>query len=352
MRVLVVDDSAFMRQAITKMLDSDPGIEVVGSARNGKEGLELAGKLRPDVMTMDIEMPVMDGLTALRRIMSECPTRVLMLSSLTTEGSHAALTALKMGAADVLAKDQSQVSLGITKLKEDLLRRVRALARSPIVRRSASPAAGERPGSVPSFRPGQFDVICIGSSTGGPPVVEKILGALPANMSAPLVVAQHMPEVFTKSLAERLDKVCALRVVHAEDNMPLEQRTVYIAPGGRNLHLSKVGLARWRMVVNDLPAESLYRPSADALLLSAAKNMGKRALAVILTGIGSDGLEGAKPLREKGGVILAQNEETCVVYGMPKAVTENGLVAASLAPGQIGRALATLGTSGAASRSA
>ncbi len=347
-KVLVVDDSAFMRKAIAQMLQSDADIEVVGTARNGKEGCELAGKLHPDVITLDIEMPEMDGLTALRHIMRDCPTAVIMLSSLTTEGSHAALTALRLGAADVLAKDMSQVSLSITNIRDDLLKRVRGVAggsrrRKPIGMTTSSSAhsAGSMT-SVPAYRPGQFDVVCIGSSTGGPPVLETILSVLPATMSAPIVVAQHMPELFTRSMAERLGQVCKMRVVHADDHMPLEQRTIYIAPGGKHIHLHKLGLVKWELLVNGEPKEALYKPSVDALFASAAVATGGRTLAVVLTGIGEDGLLGARDLHAKGATILAQNQETCVVYGMPKAVTQAAIIAASLSPEEIGQSVATL----------
>ena len=342
MRVLVVDDSAFMRRAMTQMLTSDPHIEVVGTGRNGKEGLALAKSLEPDVITMDIEMPEMDGLTALRRIMQECPTQVMMVSSLTTEGSHVALQALKLGAADVLAKDNSQVSLTITNIQQDLINRVRALALSKKHSRHKPVFADHSHDQPPTFRSGQFDVICIGSSTGGPPVLERILMDLPPSLSVPVVVAQHMPEIFTKSMAERLDMICSLKVVHAEDHMKIEPRTVYIAPGGHNIHLNKLDLARWELLVNDQPADAIYKPSVDALLHSAAKHAGARALGIVLTGIGQDGLEGGRALHARNGTILAQNEETCVVYGMPKAVTENALIAASLCPEQIAASLLTL----------
>ncbi|MCC7203578.1 MAG: chemotaxis response regulator protein-glutamate methylesterase [Phycisphaeraceae bacterium] len=348
MRVLVVDDSAFMRRAIKQMLQSDPAIEVVGVANNGREGFELAKKLEPDVITLDIEMPEMDGLTALRHIMRECPTQVVMVSSLTTEGSHASLTALRLGAADFLAKDMSQISLSVTNIQEELLTKVRALGAAPKHRLKRGTAFAPVTHAVPTYRPGQFDVICIGSSTGGPPVLETVLPSLPATLTTPVVVAQHMPEIFTRSMAERLNESCQIPVVHAENHMPLAARTIYIAPGGKNIHLHKTGLARWEMLVNDEPKEALYRPSVDALLASAAKATGARTLAVVLTGIGEDGLQGARPLHAIGGTILSQSQETCVVYGMPKAVTQAALIQASLTPEQIAQSLQSLARQAAA----
>ena len=341
LRVVVVDDSAFMRRAISQMLATDEQIQVVGTARNGREGLEMAKKLRPDVVTLDIEMPEMDGLTALGRIMRECPTQVLMVSSLTVEGSHAALRALKLGAADVLAKDTSQISLSITNIQRDLLNRVRTLARSRRPRPLTTGATARQ--AAANFRPGQFDVVCIGSSTGGPPVLETILASLPPSLATPIVVAQHMPPIFTASMAERLDGLCPLPVRYAQDGMPLERRAVYIAPGGKHLHIEKIGVARCQLRVSEQPREALYRPSVDVLLASAAQAMGSRALGIVLTGMGNDGFEGGKKLHGRGGTLLAQSEETCVVYGMPKGITENGLVAASLSPQGIVSSLCTLG---------
>lgn len=348
MRVIVIDDSAFMRRAITRMLTSAPDIEVIGTARNGREGLEMVQRLRPDVVTLDIEMPEMDGLTALSRIMRDCPTQVIMLSSLTTEGSHAALRALSLGAADVLAKDTSQVSLSIDNIRDELIARVRALGARAQRQNRPQPVAAA---AVPVFRPGQFDVICIGSSTGGPPVLETILAKLPQTLATPIVVAQHMPALFTRSMAERLNELCQLPVKHAEDGMPLEPRTIYIAPGAQHIHIHKLSLARWELRVNDEPKTAIYRPSVDALFESAAQAMQSRVLAIVLTGIGNDGLAGARELHSRGAVILAQSEETCVVYGMPKAVTQAALPIACLPPCDIAKAIATLAVKPAATPS-
>lgn len=342
MNVLVVDDSAFMRKAITQMLQSDPQIHVLGQARNGREGVELAEQLRPDVITLDIEMPEMDGLTALRHIMQRCPTQVLMLSSLTTEGSRAALRAMSLGAADVLAKDASQVSLSATNLQEELIGKVKALAAAG--RGAASPprATAGSAENLPRLSSSQFDVVCIGSSTGGPPVLDTLLRGLPETFALPIVIAQHMPLLFTRSMAERLGEICRLRVVLAEDGMALEKRTIYVAPGGSQTHLHKIGLARWSLRVDDEPRDAPYRPSVDALFHSAAQTFGQRTLAIVLTGMGTDGLDGAKALHQRKATLLAQSAETCVVYGMPKAVTQAALVAASLSPAQFAQLLRQL----------
>ncbi len=340
-RVLVVDDSAFMRRAIQQMLADDPQIEIVGTGRNGVEAVDLAKRLKPDVITLDIEMPEMDGLTALRRIMREAPTQVLMCSSLTTEGSRASLRAMCLGAADVIAKDQSQFSLGVNKLKPRLTSLVKTLGRSPRPSSTTSPAhaASEKP---PAFRPGTFDAVCIGSSTGGSPVVETILAAMPANLHTPFIIAQHMPRIFTQSMAERLDQLCPLTVVHVEDGMTVEPGHVYLAPGGAHLHIRRQGLTRRALHVSDEPTDHIYKPSVDVLFSTAAETFGKRTLGIVLTGIGDDGLRGARQLHDRGATLLAQSQETCVVYGMPKAVTEAALVQASLCPAGIVRSLLSL----------
>lgn len=340
MRVIVVDDSAFMRRALRRVLQRAPGIEVIETGRNGREGLELARRLRPDVITLDIEMPEMDGLTALRRIMAVAPTRVLMLSSLTTEGSKSALQALKLGAADVLAKDGAQDVFSLDHLERELVAKVRALGQA----RPADPRTPEAPADrPPAFRPRQFDAICIGSSTGGPPVLETILAQLPPALRPPIVIAQHMPAVFTASMAKRLDELCPLPVVHAEHNMPLAPGQVYVAPGGRHLHLRRLGPSRRQLSVEDEPRDALYRPSVDVLFSSAAETTGRRTLAIQLTGMGCDGLEGARRLHQRGATVLAQSEASCVVYGMPKGVTEEKIAAASLSPSGIVQALASIG---------
>lgn len=344
MRVLVTDDSAFMRRAICSMLNSDPDIEVVGIARNGREAVEAAKRLQPDVITLDIEMPEMDGLTALRHIMRDSPTQVLMLSSLTTEGSHVSLKALSLGAADVLAKDQSQVSLKINDLRNELVQRIRALGASRRFKGGVAGIARPARPPVPKFRHGAFDVVCIGSSTGGPPVLETILASLPGDLATPIVVAQHMPEVFTRSMAERLGNTCQLRVVHAGHGDPLSKRTIHIAPGGQHLKLQKDGLAKWKLSVGPQPVSHRYKPSVDALFTSAAESVGRRTLAIVLTGIGDDGLAGARTLHALGAPVIAQSQETCVVYGMPKVVTQAGITIASLTPTEITRTLLSLTT--------
>ena len=342
MRVLVTDDSAFMRRAVTTMLSADPEIEVVGSARNGKEAVDLNKKLKPDVITLDIEMPEMDGLTALRHIMRTAPTQVLMLSSLTTEGSVASLKALKLGAADVLAKEQSQFSLNMSKLQDKLINLVRALAKSNPHRKTGESTSSSIATEIPRFRSTQFDLVCIGSSTGGPPVLETILGALPGSTQPPIVIAQHMPELFTRSMTTRLNEMCALNVVHVENRETIESGNIYLARGGMHIQIHKTAAGKLEARMGPEPADAIYRPSVDALFASATEAVGSRALGVVLTGIGSDGLEGAKRMHQAGGKVMAQDKDSCVVYGMPKSVNEEGITMASLPPTDIAKSLSTL----------
>jgi two-component system chemotaxis response regulator CheB len=330
-RVLVVDDSAFMRKAISTMLDKDPDIQVVGTAKNGADGLDKVRQLDPDVVTMDIEMPRMDGLTALKHIMMEMPRPVLMISSLTTEGAEATLKAMEAGAVDFIAKRLSLVSLDIVRIEDELRSKVKAVAkrrmrivpfrRKRLVREVAKtsplPAVQER-GKVVR------DIVAIGVSTGGPPAVQKILSELPADFPACILIAQHMPKTFTGPFAKRLNEASALDVKEAESGDVIKPGRVFVSPGGSHLKI-KQQVTHIDVVVDSEPADALYKPSANELIASVAQAVGRRGLGVILTGMGSDGREGIRQLKERGGFALAQSNETCVVYGMPKAIVDAGL---------------------------
>lgn len=329
-RVLVTDDSAFMRRAIRQMLEEEPDIEVVAVAHDGKMAIEYAKQHQPDVITLDIEMPVMDGLTALRHIMRQDPTQVLMISSLTTEGSVASLQALRMGAADVIAKEHSTCAANILEIKEHLVKCVRELAKSR-KRRSDNPAPPTPAHSIPKLNVNDYRILAIGSSTGGPPALEKILPALPADFPLPVVVAQHMPLVFTQSMAKRLDEVCALKVVHADHGTPITPGQIHIAPGGTHLHLTRRA-ARVFSTLNDEPVKEVYKPSVSVLFDTCAEIYGGQTLGIVLTGIGEDGLTGAKTLKSKGATLVAQDEASSVVYGMPRAIAEANIASAQLNP--------------------
>jgi len=339
--VVVVDDSAFMRKALASMLEKDPDIRVVATARDGQEGLDVIRKHNPDVITLDIEMPRMDGLTALRHIMMEMPKPVLMVSSLTVEGAEATLKAMELGAVDFIPKQLSKVSLDIVKIEEDLQAKVKQVARRKLrppmaLRRPCPPTSGGAPcppGAAPEprrdvARPSSGalvrDVVAIGVSTGGPPAVQNVLSALPKDFPAAIVIAQHMPAAFTGPFAKRLDGICQVSVKEAQTGDRLSPGQVFIAPGGKHLKLIQK-VSRVEIEITGDPAEALYKPSANVLVGSAAEAVGKRALGVILTGMGSDGLEGVKVLKQKGGRAIAQSDSTCVVYGMPKAIVDAGL---------------------------
>ena len=328
-RVLVVDDSAFMRKAIENMLKNVPDIEIVGFGRNGKEAVELSKSLHPDVITLDIEMPIMDGLEALSIIMRENPTSVIMVSSLTTEGAEATMKALDIGAVDFLAKDKSFASFGVMKIEDQLIEKIRYFStrkpRAKLAQRPQSPAASGRQLFTPkvSGLSGK-KIVAIGTSTGGPQSLQKVIPLLPPTLNKPVLVVQHMPPNFTHSLASRLNSLSRLTVVEAQGKEKLEPNVVYIAKGGFHLKIKKVGTNYYTEVTKE-PAEVLHIPSVDVMVQSVAESFGKDALGVIMTGMGSDGLKGLTSLKKMGGAVIAQDKDSCVVYGMPRAVVEAGI---------------------------
>mgnify|MGYP000044182410 CR=1 FL=1 len=330
--VLIIDDSAFMRKSISIMLESDPDIKVVGTARNGLEGLDLVKSLKPDVVTLDIEMPVMDGLTALKKIMAESPTPVIMVSSLTTEGAEATLKALELGAVDFIPKELSYVNINITKIKEDLISKVKEIAKQKKLKerlnRLKSISQFARPertyspqNQIPAIG---YKAIAIGISTGGPLSLQKILPLLSEKIQIPVFIVQHMPPKFTKSLADRLNSMSKLNVKEAENGEKIENGTVYIAPGGYHMTVKKNGSAVSLINISEEPSYTLHRPSVDVMMNSVINVYGKYTLGVIMTGMGKDGFEAIKNLKSLGGYAIAQDEPTCVVYGMPKAIVDAG----------------------------
>lgn len=354
--VVVIDDSAFIRNWLTMLLEKDPEIKVVATAKDGLDGIEAIRKHDPDVVTLDIEMPRMNGLEALAVIMKEMPRPVLMVSSLTSEGAESTLKALELGAADFIAKKP----IIDNAYQEGILNRVRAVAKGgaimrmrrlaqqrQIASRSATPpptpprppaqttassftaarppltrpTAEEPPKlNMPAGRP-KRDIVAIGVSTGGPPAVQKILSALPADFPAAILIAQHMPAAFTGPFAARLNNSSALTVKEAENGEKIRAGTVYISPGGQHLTVKP----NLDIVISPEPTSELYKPSATLLMDSVGRTFGRKALGVMLTGMGSDGLEGAKVFKQQGGRLIAQSEQTCVVYGMPKAVVDAGI---------------------------
>lgn len=318
------------------MLESDPEIKVVATAREGTEGIEMIKQYKPDLVTLDVEMPGMNGLDALRVIMKEFPLPVLMVSSLTTDGAEATLEALDIGAVDFISKDLSHVSINIVKIRDELIAKIKGIVSSPAIRRryQVRNAAIEYAGSRVPFRRevstlksngNSHRALVVGISTGGPHALLRMLPQLPSTFPLGVAVVQHMPPHFTKSLAERLNSICKLQVKEAENGDELKSGTVLVAPGGKQMMFSNDGRTV-TTVISEEPQTILYRPSADVMMSSAATAIKEPIIGLIMTGMGKDGLEGLKMIKNKGGYILAQDEESCVVYGMPKAAVDEGIV--------------------------
>ncbi len=372
--VLVVDDSGFFRKRLTEILTGSGQIKVVGAATNGREGVELAAKLRPDVITMDYEMPVMDGISAVREIMKKNPTPVLMFSSLTYEGARVTLDALEAGAVDFLPKNFEEIARDGGQLQRILIDRILDVARSqpgarpnsaPVTRptdqtarntiaartRTPSssaprPAPAQRPPEAAveaevsrrSYRRGpakHYTAVGIGTSTGGPVALQRVLTALPASFPAPIVLVQHMPASFTPAFAERLNKLCQIEVRQAEDGDMLKPGLALLAPGGKQMMIeNRGGQGRVRILPGD---ERLnYKPCVDVTFGSLARSFPGKTLGVILTGMGADGKDGCRMMKQSGSDVWSQDEKTSVIYGMPMAVAKAGLSDEILALDEIG----------------
>jgi two-component system chemotaxis response regulator CheB len=336
-RVLVVDDSAVVRRMITDALSLDPGIEVVGTACDPFVARDKILELQPDVMTLDIEMPRMDGLTFLRILQQHRPMPVIVISSISQAGSRAALDAMEFGAVDVLAKPRSAWNLG--DLRDQLARRVKAAmsARLNHIRPAARTAANTpAPAEVAgSYSPKQL--VVIGSSTGGTEAVKELLQRLPDGLP-PILIVQHIPPVFSKTFADRLNEVCAMEVREAVAGDEARAGTVLVAPGDFHMVVEWTG-GCYRVQLRQDPPIHHTRPAVDMLFNSAAKCAGANAIGIILTGMGRDGAQGMQQLKANGALNIAQNEETCVVYGMPRAAVELGVVDRVLPLDQIPHAL-------------
>ncbi len=321
-RVLVVDDSAFIRRAVIKMFDSHQDIRVIDVASDGEMAIGLVKKLRPDVVTLDIKMPVMDGLAALAKIMKECPTPVVMLSSLTEKGGENTLKALELGAVDFIDKTSAGGPMDLSGLARELTTKILIAARVDMLKlqhEAVAIAADAKPQQWATEK--GTELVLIGTSTGGPPALQAVLSKIPVGVPCPILVVQHMPPGFTASLAERLNRLCAIPVKEAEDGEEVEASHVYLAPAGRHMKLKRCG-SKLRIVLDALPTEALHRPSVDTLFESAAA-LGSNCLAVVLTGMGKDGSEGVKAIKRSGGRVIVEAEETSIVFGMPKAVMES-----------------------------
>ena len=325
-RVVIVDDSLVPREMIKHILNSDPGVEVVGVARDGREGVQMVAELRPDLVTMDIHMPVMDGLEATERIMAETPTPILVVStSVHGEGMGRAFDALDSGALEVMKKPEPADWEDMQKVGHDLIRRVKVLSKVHVIThiRGRLRQVESRAVSQQVRAPARIELVAIGSSTGGPSALLHVLGGLPKDIGVPIVIAQHIADGFIPGLAGWLNAGCAIPVCVAEDGGLLEPGVAYFAQTGANLEVQSGRTA----LVEPEPGQ-LYIPSADTLYHSVVRETGQRALGVILTGMGSDGAQGLKKLHDVGAPTIAEAEATCTVFGMPRAAIEAGAASA------------------------
>jgi len=320
-RVLVVDDSAFMRMVLKDIIDNTPDMEVVGFGRDGLEAVEQAIKLKPDVITLDVEMPKLNGLEALKLIMNKQPTRVIMVSSLTEEGAAITMEALSMGACDFVTKPSGSISGDIRKLSNVLLEKIRSAMEIDPLKIKVRPKITRTP--LKTSKTITNKLVVIASSTGSPRSLDQIIPRLPGNFPAPILIVQHMPKGFTRSLAERLNRNSELTVVEAEEGMEVQPHKVYVAPG--ELHLG-VRLENSRVVtyLDSGPKINNVRPAADYTVDKAAEIYKEKTILVVLTGMGRDGTKGAFKVKHYGGKVIAESEETCVVFGMPKSVIKEG----------------------------
>jgi two-component system chemotaxis response regulator CheB len=328
-RVLVVDDSALMRKMIPQMLEADPSIEVVGTAMDGTFCLKKIEELRPDVITLDLEMPGMNGIETLKEIMRRDPLPVIVVSSHSTEGASVTFKALGLGAFDFVTKPRDSAHMADT--AKELIAKIKAAAECKVVRPGTFQiAAPAEKISATKAAPPPSKLVAIGISTGGPQALEFLLAQLPPDFPGAIVVVQHMPEGFTEMFARRLNELCSLRVKEAQSGDALQAGRVLICPGSRHIKVKRLTMGDI-VVLNDDERVNGHRPSVDVLFNSVAEEFGPQAVAVIMTGMGDDGAEGLGAVKKAGGMTIAQSEESCVVYGMPKAAIERGYAARVIA---------------------
>lgn len=323
-RVLVVDDSAFMRKAVSDILDADPAIEVIGRARDGVQAVEMCRDLEPDVVTLDIEMPRLDGLGALERIMEECPTPVVMLSAFTTAEAEATLKALDSGAVDFVPKPSGSLVADIDALAEEIVNKAKIAAQ--VDARQIADLHRKTQARQPHTRrmrqaTGMCGIVAVGTSTGGPSALQEVIPRLPEDLPASVLIVQHMPSGFTSHLADRLDLASAIKVEEARSGAEVRPATGYVAPGGKHLKIAPDGT----ILLDSSPPVWGVRPAIDPMMVSAARFAGSKSVGVIMTGMGRDGTEGMARIKERGGRTIAQDKKSSVVYGMPRAVAEAGL---------------------------
>ena len=325
-KVLIVDDSAFMRNTLTSMISSDPEIKVVGIARNGIEAVEKVAELKPDIVTLDVEMPRMNGLEALKHIMAKNPVPVLMVSSLTDEDAKATLEALELGAVDFIPKNLSDLSVNIVKIKEILVDKIKNIAGKRLILKRRRPLSKplEMPKASQQSAHRKVGIVVIGTSTGGPKALQSIITRIPKDFPVPILIAQHMPPAFTGPFAERLNSLSEIDVKEAENGEPIKKGTAFIAPGRGHMGVIRKRITETSIVISEDDGSHIYKPSVDVLMLSVVESYSGQVLGVILTGLGNDGSKGMKEIKNVGGKTIAESEETCIVYGMPKSVVEAG----------------------------
>jgi two-component system chemotaxis response regulator CheB len=336
-RVVVVDDSSFMRKVLTSMLNADPEISVVGAAPDPFCARRMIKELNPDIITLDVEMPKMDGLTFLEKIMTLRPMPVIMVSGLTRKGTETTVRALEFGAFDFVAKPSDGTHGGLEALKVDLIRKIKAASDARVVSVNATSTKSQSVGV--KLRKHKASLVGIGASTGGVVAVQAILSSLPPTCPG-ILIAQHMPPAFTRSFAARLDQNSALKVVEARDGEEILPGHAYVAPGSHHLEITRCSQG-FVCRLNDGDLVSGHRPSVDMLFRSIAKHVGPRALGVILTGMGRDGASGLLEMRDAGSMTLGQSQDSCVVYGMPRAAREIGAVAAELSIAEIAKRISS-----------
>ncbi len=339
-RVLNVDDSAFIRKLLKDILESDDDFDVVDQAKNGKEAIEKIKQNKYDVITLDIEMPVMDGLTTLKEIMKICPTPVVMMSSLTKEGEQITLDALNLGAVDFITKPKNVFSVSSDEIKACIIDKIKNArkANMKMVRYSSlSLSRNNNYTKIPNeynvikHNIGSADtiktIIAIGTSTGGPRALHEVIPNISGKVNAPVLIVQHMPKGFTKSLAERLDLISSVKVKEAEDGEILKNGWAYIAPGGVHMKIKSFGADKFKIFLDDSENVNGHKPSVDAMMFSVSKSSVREVVSVVMTGMGNDGAKGIETLKtEKNAKTIAEDEKTCIVFGMPKAAIETGKV--------------------------
>lgn len=362
--MLVVDDSSFFRRRVSEIIEQDPDLHVIDTAINGKDAIEKNNALKPDVITMDIEMPVMDGISAVREIMQRQPVPILMFSSLTHDGAKATLDALEAGALDFLPKKFEDIARNRDEAIQQLLSRIKQISKRRFFRRAnpvstpvtaahtnrvsttSSSSINSQVNTTPnethipakgrsSRAPSSYKLLAIGTSTGGPVALQTILTQLPANFPTPILLIQHMPAAFTAAFASRLNSMCKIQVKEAEQGDVLKPGCAYLAPGGKQMMIEGTASGGKIMIKADDSSRLTYKPSVDLTFASIAKTYRNSVLAAVLTGMGADGREGARMLKNAGSVIWAQDEASCVVYGMPQAVTAAGIATQSISINQM-----------------